>query len=471
MPASLIIGADRIVTNARIDVRNAFDHALVDTLSVAEEEHVDQAVAAARAASRQPFPVHQRVHVLYEAADRLEAHAAEIADLLAQEGSKSISEARNEPKRAAEVLRMAAEVARTMHGESLPFDARPGSEERVGYFVRKPLGVIACILPFNDPVALVAHKAGPALAAGNAVVMKPDPSSSLSVLRTCELMLEAGVPDGRLNVLTGGGAVGRALVEHRDVRMISFTGGRNTGESVARSAGIKRLSLELGSNSPVIIMNDARLDQAAQAVCDGAFAQAGQNCLGVQRVFVQRGVYEAFRDKVVAVASRLKAGHSLDGDVDVCQMIRSEEADRVKAWIEEAVGAGAVVLCGGGQHGAVIEATILEKVPDGARLACQEVYGPVCALFPFDTLEEAVSRANNVDVGLHGAVFTESLRDAFYVAEHLEVGAVIVNDSTDYRLDTMPFGGTKQSGIGREGVKYAAEEMSETRVVCFNLGD
>ncbi|MGA1495571.1 MAG: aldehyde dehydrogenase family protein, partial [Rhodothermales bacterium] len=331
--------------------------------------------------------------------------------------------------------------------------------------------VIACILPFNDPVALVAHKAGPALAAGNAVVMKPDPSSSLSVLRTCELMLEAGVPDGRLNVLTGGGAVGRALVEHRDVRMISITGGRNTGESVARSAGIKRLSLELGSNSPVIIMNDARLDQAAQAVCDGAFAQAGQNCLGVQRVFVQRGVYEAFRDKVVAVASRLKAGHSLDSDVDVCQMIRSEEADRVKAWIEEAVGAGAVVLCGGGQHGAVIEATILEKVPDGARLACQEVYGPVCALFPFETLEEAVSRANNVDVGLHGAVFTESLRDAFYVAEHLEVGAVIVNDSTDYRLDTMPFGGTKQSGIGREGVKYAAEEMSETRVVCFNLGD
>jgi len=470
MPAPLIIGRDRIRTEVQSEVRNAFDNALVGALSVAREEHVMAAVAAAKAASQQPFPAHQRVRVLYDAADRLESHADEIAGLLAQEGSKTIREAQNEPRRAAEVLRMAAEVARTLHGESVPFDARPGSDERVGYFVRRPLGVIACILPFNDPVTLVAHKVGPALAAGNAVVMKPDPSSSLSVLRTCELILEAGVPDGRINVLTGDGRVGQAMVEHPDVRMISFTGGRATGEKVVRSAGIKRFSLELGSNSPVIIMNDARLDQAAQAVCDGAFAQAGQNCLGVQRVFVQRGVYDHFREKVVAIASGLKAGHSLDGDIDVCQMIRLAEADRVKQWIDEAVGAGALVLCGGKQHGAVIEATILEGVPDGARISCNEVYGPVCALFPFDTLEEAVSRANNVDVGLHGAVFTESLRDAFYVAENLEVGAVIVNDSTDYRVDTMPFGGTKQSGVGREGVKYAAEEMSETRVVCFNLG-
>ena len=471
MPAPLIIGSDRIVTDAQSDVRNAFDNDLVDTLSVASPDHVQTAVATALEASKRPFPVHQRVHALYAAADRLDAHADEIAELLAREGSKTITEAQREPRRAAEVLRMSAEVARTMHGESLPFDGRPGSEDRVGYFVRKPLGVIACILPFNDPVALVAHKVGPALAAGNAVVLKPDPSSSLSVLRTCQLMLEAGVPDGRINVLTGGGDVGAALVEHPDVRMVSFTGGRNTGEKVVRNAGIKRFSLELGSNSPVIIMDDARLDQAAQAVCDGAFAQAGQNCLGVQRVFVQRGVYEAFREKVVGVASALKAGHSLDADVDVCQMIRPAEADRVKQWIDEAVDAGAVVLCGGNQHGAVIEATILEHVPDGARLSCNEVYGPVCALFPFDTLDEAIERANNVDVGLHGAVFTENLRTAFQVAGELEVGAVIVNDSTDYRLDTMPFGGTKQSGVGREGVRYAAEEMSETRVVCFNLAD
>lgn len=471
MPQPLIIGSDRIVSESHIEVRNAYDQELIDTLSEASPTHVQDAVQEAVAASKRAFPTHERVRVLYAAADRIESHADEIAELLAQEGSKTITEAQNEPRRAAEVLRMAAEVARTMHGESLPFDARPGSEERVGYFVRKPLGVIACILPFNDPVALVAHKAGPALAAGNSVVMKPDPSSSLSVLRTCELMLEAGVPDGRLNVLTGGAAVGQALVEHPEVRMISFTGGRRTGEKVMSTAGIKRFSLELGSNSPVIVMDDARLGQAAQAVCDGAFAQAGQNCLGVQRVFVHRSVYDTFREQVVTVAKGLRAGHSLDPEVDVCQMIRPAEADRVKKWIDEAVASGATILCGGEQHGAVIEATILEGVPDGARLSCDEVYGPVCGLFPFDTLEEAVERANNVDVGLHGAIFTERLRDAFYVAEHLEVGAVIVNDSTDYRLDTMPFGGTKQSGVGREGLRYAAEEMSETRVICFNLGE
>jgi len=443
----------------------------VDTLSVATVADVDEAVAAAKIASKQPFPVHERVSALYAAADNLENHAAEVALLLAREGSKTIREAQREPVRAAEVLRMAAEVARTMAGETLPFDARPGSEKRVGYFVRKPLGVIACILPFNDPVALVAHKVGPAIAAGNAVVLKPDPSSSLAVLRTCELMLEAGIPAGRINVVTGGAEPGKRLVEHPDVRMISFTGGRTTGEAVARNAGIKRLSLELGSNSPVIIMPDARLEAAVRAVSDGAFAQAGQNCLGVQRVYVHSSIYDTFRGLLREHVSSLKAGHSLDDSVDVCQMMRPSEADRVKARIDEAVAAGATVLCGGHRTGSVIDATILENVGDASRLACDEIYGPVMGLFSFETLEEAVDRANAVDVGLHGAVFTESLRDAFYVAEHLEVGGVIVNDSTDYRLDTMPFGGTKNSGIGREGLKYAAEEMSETRVVCFNLSE
>jgi len=469
MNATHIIGSSRPSSDERIEVRNAFDQALVGTLSTADSDTVGLAVSTAESAFREPFPTHERVAALYAAADRLEEHAEEVALLLANEGSKTISEAQNEPVRAAEILRMSAEVARTMCGKTLPFDARPGSEDRVGYFVRKPLGVIACILPFNDPIALVAHKAGPAIAAGNSVIMKPDPSSSLSVLRVCEIMLEAGIPAGRLNVVTGGKETGEALVGHPKVRMISFTGGLKTGEAVSRQAGIKRLSLELGSNSPVIVMPDARMEQAVQAVSDGAFAQAGQNCLGVQRVFVQRSVYEDFKDLFVAKAKTLKAGHSLDSDVDVCQMMRPSEADRVKTLIDSAVQAGGQILAGGNQIGAVIEATVLDNVPESHAISCDEIYGPVVMLTPFDTLKEAVERANSVDVGLHGAVFTESLRDAFYVAEHLEVGGVIVNDSTDYRLDTMPFGGTKQSGVGREGVRYAAEEMSETRVVCFNL--
>jgi glyceraldehyde-3-phosphate dehydrogenase (NADP+) len=470
MDAALIIGRERLVTADRIEVRNAFDMELVGTLSVGSPERVDQAVEAALDALKSSFPTHARVTALYRAADLFESHADEIAYLLAREGSKTITEAQNEPRRAAEILRMSAEVARTLSGETLPFDARPGSEGKVGYYVRNPLGIIACILPFNDPVALVAHKVGPAIAAGNAVILKPDPSSSLAVVRACELLLQAGVPAGRVNVVTGDGpSVGQALVRHPQVRMISFTGGMKTGEIITQTAGIKKLSLELGSNSPVIVMADADLDAATRAVCDGAFAQAGQNCLGVQRVFVHSAVYEAFKEKVVRKAGSLRAGHSMDPGVDVCQMIRPAEADRVKSWIDESVEKGARVLVGGKQHGAVIEATVMEGVPNTARLSCNEVYGPVVSLFPIESLQEAVEKANAVDVGLHGAVFTESLRDAFYVAQHLEVGAVMVNETTDYRLDTMPFGGTKKSGIGREGVRFAAEEMTETRVVCFNL--
>jgi len=470
MNATHIIGTSRPESTERIEVRNAFDLEHIATLSVADAGVVSEAVIAAGAAQREPFPTHERVSALYAAADRLEAHAEEIAVLLAREGSKTITEARREPVRAAEILRMSAEVARTMSGQTLPFDARPGSESRVGYYVRRPLGVIACILPFNDPVALVAHKAGPALAAGNSVVMKPDPASSLSVLKACEVMLDGGIPAGRLNVVTGGAETGQALVEHPHVRMISFTGGQKTGEKVSSLSGIKRLSLEMGSNSPVIVMPDARMEQAVQAISDGAFAQAGQNCLGVQRVFVHASVYESFRDAFVAKVGTLKAGHSMDPSVDVCQMIRRSEADRVKFHIDAAAEAGARILAGGNQIDAVIEPTVMENVQESASISCEEIYGPVVALYTFETLEDAVRRANNVDVGLHGAVFTESLRDAFYVIEHLEVGGVIVNDSTDYRLDTMPFGGTKNSGIGREGVRFAAEEMSETRVVCFNLG-
>jgi len=470
MKATHIIGTSRPESTEKIEVANAYDLEHVATLSVADSETVSEAVEAASAAYREPFPTHERVSSLYSAADRVEAHAEEIALLLAREGSKTISEAQREPVRAAEILRMSAEVARTMSGQTLPFDARPGSESRVGYFVRRPLGVIACILPFNDPVALVAHKAGPALAAGNSVVMKPDPASSLSVLRMCEVMLEGEIPAGRLNVVTGGAATGQALVKHPDVRMISFTGGQKTGEKVSSLSGIKRLSLEMGSNSPVIVMPDARMEQAVQAISDGAFAQAGQNCLGVQRVFVHTSVYESFREAFVSKAGSLKAGHSMDSTVDVCQMIKRSEADRVKSHIDAAVQAGARVLTGGHQKDAVIEPTVMENVQTSASISCEEIYGPVVALYRFENLEEAVGRANDVDVGLHGAVFTESLRDAFYVIEHLEVGGVMVNDSTDYRLDTMPFGGTKNSGVGREGVQYAAEEMSETKVVCFNLG-
>ena len=253
------------------------------------------------------------------------------------------------------------------------------------------------------------------------------------------------------------------------VRLLSFTGGVETGERITRLAGLKKLSMELGSNSPVIVLPDADLDRAAGATAAGAFAQAGQNCLGVQRVLVHRDVYDAFRERFVARVSGLRAGSSLEEDTDVCAMISEPQAERVETWIREAVAGGARVLVGGRREGALVWPTVLEGVPDGCRLDCEEVYGPVASLYRVGSLAEAVARANAVDYGLHAAVFTESLRDAFAAVRGLDFGAVIVNDSTDYRLDVMPFGGTKRSGIGREGIRFALEEMTQTRVVCLNL--
>jgi glyceraldehyde-3-phosphate dehydrogenase (NADP+) len=300
--------------------------------------------------------------------------------------------------------------------------------------------------------------------------MKPSSATPLSALHMAQAFLDAGLPPGRFNVVTGSGtAVGTALVAHSRVRMVTFTGGAATGERISRMAGIKKLSMELGSNSPVIVLPDANLERAVPAIAAGAFAQAGQNCLGVQRVFVHDTIYDTFKTRFVDHVAQLKAGSSLDETVDVCAMINLREALRVESWINEAMAGGARLLAGGRRDGTVVWPAVLEQVPAGVRLDCEEVYGPVVSLYRVASLDEAIDRANAVKYGLHAAIFTDSLRDAFTAVKRLAVGGVIVNDSTDYRLDVMPFGGTKLSGIGREGIRFAAEEMTETRVVCFNL--
>jgi glyceraldehyde-3-phosphate dehydrogenase (NADP+) len=250
---------------------------------------------------------------------------------------------------------------------------------------------------------------------------------------------------------------------------VTFTGGVETGLRITKMAGIKKLCMELGSNSPVLVMPDADLGRAVPAVAAGAFAQAGQNCLGVQRVFVLAGAYDAFRERFVAHVQSLKAGSSVEESTDVCAMITSAQAERIESWVRDAEGGGARVLVGGRREGALMWPTVLEAVPEGARLDCDEAYGPVVSLYPVESLDEAIARANKVEYGLHAAIFTESLRTAFEAIRGLHVGGVMVNDSTDYRLDVMPFGGTKLSGVGREGVRFAVQEMTETRVVCFNL--
>ncbi|HLJ47437.1 MAG TPA: aldehyde dehydrogenase family protein [Bryobacteraceae bacterium] len=432
-------------------------------------EIVRRAVDEAEAALRFDFPAHARYEVLQRAAALVEARQEDYAWSIAREGSKTIREARREPSRAANILRLSAEEGRRIAGETLPFDSRKGSENRVGYYMRVPAGVIGAIAPFNDPLAVAAHKIGPALAAGNAIVYKSSPLSRAAPEMLGRDLMEAGLPAGRLSVVDGGDEAGEALVRDARVRVLSFTGGVATGERIAAAAGIKKLLLELGSNSPVIVLADADLPRAVSAVCDGAFAQAGQNCLGVQRVFVEDSVYREFATSLANAAGRLRVGSALDESTDVCGLITEAQAVRVERWVREAVESGARVLTGGRRDDALYWPTVLEGVPAGAKLDCEEVYGPVVSLYSVRTLDEAIERANAVRFGLHAAIFTESLNNAFRAIRELRAGAVIVNDSTDYRLDVMPFGGVKSSGIGREGIRFAIEEMTEIKVVCLNL--
>jgi glyceraldehyde-3-phosphate dehydrogenase (NADP+) len=470
-PAAGLLIDGRWVSRPRThEVRNPLTGEPVGTIALGTAEDVEAAVEAAARAMAQAFPLHARRAVLARAAALVEARQDEYAWTIAREGGKTIREARREPPRAATILRLSAEEAARLAGETLPFDLRPDSVNRAGYYVRVPAGVVGAITPFNDPLALAAHKIGPAIAAGAAIVIKPATATPFSAIRLARDLEAAGLPPGRLNLVTGEGReVGEAIARHPRVRVLSFTGGVETGERLTQIAGIKRLSMELGSNSPVIVLADADLGRAVPAIAAGAFAQAGQNCLGVQRVLVHRDVYDRFAGLFAAHVAGLRAGASTDETVDVCAMISEREAERVDAWIAEALAGGATRLCGGPRSGALVPPTVLADVPDGARVDRDEVYGPVVSLYRVGSLDEAVARANRVAYGLHAAVFTESLRDAFAAARGLEFGAVIVNDSTDYRLDVMPFGGTKLSGIGREGIRFAVEAMTETKVVCLNL--
>jgi len=470
--AMMFIGGMPTDAAERHTVQNPFDGAPVGSVPLATPEMVRSAIDAAHRSLGVDFPVHARCALLTNVADLVERDAESYARLIAEEGSKTIREARRESLRCATILRLSAEAGRRLTGETLPFDSRPGSENRVGYVSRYPAGVVAAIIPFNDPMALASHVIGPALAAGNACVLKPSMATPLVVLKLAAQIIDAGLPEGRLSVVTGrGSAIGDAMVSDPRVRVVTFTGGVATGKAIASRAGIKKVLMELGANSPVIVMEDADLEWAVPLISAGAFAQAGENCLGVQRVLVHSAIYERFRSLFVHHAEKLKAGSSLDESTDVCAMISSQEAERVEEWIREAVSGGATLLLGGRREKAVVWPTVLENVPPGVRLDCEEVYGPVVCLYRINSLEEGITRANAVPYGLHAAIFTENLEVAFTAARRLDVGAVMVNDSTDYRLDVMPFGGTKLSGIGRMGIWPMLLELTEPKVVCFNLKD
>lgn len=440
----------------------------VDTVPRAGAEDMDRAVTVAYdAARRPPPPAHERARWLHAAADRIDADVERLATLIAREGIKTIREARKEAARTAETIRLSAEEARRLAGRTVPFDQSPSGEGRFGWWTPAPVGVVGCITPFNDPLNLVAHKVGPGIAAGNAVVVKPDSKTPLSALALAEILLEAGVPGARLQVVTGDGSVvGDALVRDRRVRMISFTGGRATGERIAAAAGLKKLSMELGSNSPSLVLQDADLDLAVRATVSGAFWAAGQNCLHVQRIFVHRDLAAAFTDAFVTRAAALRVGDKLDDATDMGPLVDEAAARRVVATVAAAREAGGRLLLGGGRDGTFVRPTVLTGVPADTELAREEIYGPVTVIEEIGDDDEAIRRANEVDYGLQAGVFSAGIDRALRVAAALEYGGVVINDSSDVRIDGMPFGGFKGSGLGREGVPFTVREMTEPKLVC-----
>lgn len=454
---------------AELHVRDKYSGSLMATLPQCTPATVlagiERASTAAKTAAS--LPRHERGRILDTAAENLRKCAGEFADLIVAEAGKTIRQARKEVTRAANTLRLSAEEARRSAGEVIPFDSFPGSENRQGWFTREPLGLIAAITPYNDALNLVAHKLGPAIAGGNSVILKPSQLTPLTAMRLVDMLVEAGLPDDIVTVVLGDREVAQTIVSSRQVRMVSFTGGFATGHAIAANAGIKRLSMELGGNAPVIVFDDADLPKAVEACVSGAFWAAGQNCIGAQRILVQRPMYEEFLGAFVSATKALVVGNPADERTDVGPMISVEAAAAAKAKIDEAVARGARLLAGGALRSSVLTPAVLTEVPHECAAWSEEAFAPLVLVEPFDTTDEAIGLANDSAYALQAGLFTKDLNRALRTARTIEAGGVMINDSSDYRFDAMPFGGAKYGSMGREGVRFAYEEMTQPKVVAI----
>ncbi|WP_218827846.1 aldehyde dehydrogenase family protein [Paenibacillus rigui] len=466
----LFINGEWEQTERTMAVLDKYSLSEAAAISVAEQQHVARAVESAHAAQKSPFSPNERYKVLMRVAQLLQEQREQFAALLVSEVGKPIREARGEVDRAIQTMIISAEEAKRIHGEGVPVEAAQGSENRMAFTIRVPVGVIAAITPFNVPLNLVCHKICPALAAGNSVVLKPSEVTPLVALRLAELFHQAGLPKGRLNVLTGDGAeIGTWLLDNPKVRMFSFTGSVRVGEIIRRQAGIRKVALELGNNSATIVHKDCDLDQAAELIAMKSFNNSGQVCISVQRVYVHEDVLPLFLEKLKARTERLVVGNPLEEATDIGPMISVREAERVESWVHEAVEQGAELVLGGERSGAFYRPTILTQVQPSMKVCSQEVFGPVVAVDTYSEMDEVIAKVNDSEYGLQAGLFTNDLKFAMKAAKEIEVGGLIINDGSAYRVDHMPYGGVKNSGTGKEGPVYAIEEMTEERIIVMNL--
>ena len=455
----------------KIDVTNPFDGSLVDTVPRTTAADIDAALAGAvqGAAVMRRMPGYERFKILRKAADLMVERQQDLGRTISLEEGKTLAEGVFEVTRAATTLELSAEEAKRLSGEVLPLDGAPGGAGKLGFTLRVPCGVVAAITPFNFPLNLVCHKVGPALAAGNAVVVKPASDTPLSALRLVEILLESGLPPLAISCLTGSGVeLGNVLCTDPRVRKITFTGSSEVGRQICEMAGIKRVTMELGSNSPLIVLDDADLDKAAEAIVATGYANAGQVCISAQRVIAQGKVYANLLDALQPRVAALAHGNQLDAKTKMGPMIRERDAERVHGWIGEAVSGGAKLVCGGQREGSLMAPTLLADVSPKMRISCDELFGPAVGVTRAASIDEAIALANDTRYGLSAGIFTKSLDSAMRFAREVESGNIHINWGPMWRADLMPYGGLKESGLGKEGPRYAIEEMTELKTVVIH---
>ncbi len=467
----MFIKGEWVDSSETFNVLNPFDGSVIDTVPRGNATDVDAAVAGAVEGARimRTMSGYDRYQILRKTSELMLERQEELAQTLSAEGGKVIGEARFEIMRSAQNMEVVSEEAKRLSGEVLPMDGGAGVVGKVGMTLRVPCGVVAAITPFNFPMNLVCHKIGPALAAGNSVVLKPASDTPLIALKLIEVLLEAGLPPLAIACVTGGGGeIGDALCSHPQVRKISFTGSRAVGDHICRIAGVKKVTMELGGNSPLVVMDDADLEAVAAAIAGGGYANAGQVCISTQRVLVMEKVYEDLLTVLKPKVEAIRCGNQADEQTKMGPMIREPDAARVAQWIDEAVEAGARKLCGGSREGTMCSPTLLADVTPSMQIVRDEVFGPAVGVSPVSSIEEAIAAANDTNYGLSAAIFTDNLNHAMKFAHEVDSGNIHVNWGTVWRTDFMPYGGLKDSGMGKEGSKYAIEEMTEMKTVIIH---
>ncbi len=466
-----IIGSDRRTSKIVKDIINPYTNELVAKVHYAEEADVEEAIQVAQQAFRvtKVLPAYRRAEILENVSRILSNRKTELASLMTAESGKPITYSLAELDRAIFTFKYASEEAKRISGETISLDLAAHSEKRFGIVRRFPIGPILAITPFNFPLNLVAHKVAPAIAAGNPIVLKPAPQAPILALILAEIVLEAGAPAGMLNVLPCSNDLAEKMVRDERFKMLTFTGSAKVGWFLKSIAGNKKVVLELGGNAGVIVDKSADVQSIVKRIALGAFGQAGQSCIKVQRIYVNEKIADEFIEKFLSATKETQFGDPAKHETVVGPLIDKSAADRVEDWISEAVASGAKILTGGKRNGLVIKPTVISNVKPEMKIVCEEIFGPVVTLHTFKMFEDAVSEINNSKYGLQAGVFSNDFKNIMFAFENLEVGGIVVNDFPTYRIDHMPYGGVKDSGVGREGLKYAIEEMTEPKLLVLNL--